>query len=88
MAEGAVTLRPDDFKTHTGVEELNRMLRFLYENVVGDGDGVRWFSGYGSPEGVITAKVGSMYSRLDGSAGSVFYMKNSGSASTGWGALS
>ncbi len=84
MAEGVVTLRPDDFNSHTGVEELNRMLRFLYENVVGDGDGVRWFSGYGSPESVITAKVGSLYSRLDGGATTTLYVKTSGTASTGW----
>lgn len=84
MADGVVSLRPDDFTTHTGVEELNRMLRFLFENVVGDGAGVRWFSGYGSPESVITAQVGSLYSRLDGGATTTLYVKTSGSSSTGW----
>ncbi len=40
--------------------------------------------GVGSPEGVITAKVGSEYIRSDGSRGSTYYIKESGTGSTGW----
>ncbi len=44
---------------------------------------VGWFQGAGSPEGVITAPVGSMYSRLDGGAGTSFYVhENTGN--TNW----
>lgn len=42
-------------------------------------------TGTGSPEGVITAPVGSMYLRTDGSTTlTVFYVKTSGSGNTGW----
>jgi hypothetical protein len=41
-------------------------------------------SGSGSPEGVVAAPVGSLYSRTDGGAGTTLYVKESGSANTGW----
>lgn len=46
--------------------------------------GVFWFSGTGSPEGAITAPVGSLYSRTNGGAGTSFYVKESGTGNTGW----
>lgn len=45
---------------------------------------VFWCSGTGSPEGVITANIGSLYSRTDGSAGTSLYVKESGTGNTGW----
>lgn len=45
---------------------------------------VIWESGTGSPEGVVTAGKGSFYSRIDGGAGTCFYVKESGSGNTGW----
>lgn len=44
----------------------------------------RQFLGDGSPEGTITAPVGSTYTRRDGGTGSTFYVKESGSGNTGW----
>jgi hypothetical protein len=41
-------------------------------------------SGSGSPEGVVTAVIGSMYLRTDGGASTTLYIKTSGSGSTGW----
>lgn len=41
------------------------------------------FSGAGSPEGVVTAPIGSFYSRTDGGAGTSFYVKESGTGNTG-----
>lgn len=41
-------------------------------------------AGSGSPEGVITANVGSTYRRTDGGAGTSFYVKESGAGNTGW----
>jgi hypothetical protein len=41
-------------------------------------------SGTGSPEGVVTAEVGTMYLRLDGSTSTTAYFKTSGSGNTGW----
>lgn len=42
------------------------------------------FNGTGTPEGAITANIGSTYSRLDGGAGTSFYVKESGVGNTGW----
>lgn len=42
-------------------------------------------SGNGNPNGVITGSVGDLWLRLDGSAGAVLYIKESGAATTsGW----
>lgn len=38
----------------------------------------------GSPEGVLAAPVGSLYSRTDGGAATSFYVKESGTGNTGW----
>lgn len=46
--------------------------------------GITWTSGSGSPEGVVTAPVGSLYSRSDGGLLSSLYVKESGSGNTGW----
>jgi hypothetical protein len=40
--------------------------------------------GTGSPEGAVTAGVGSTYMRQDGGAGTSFYIKESGTGNTGW----
>jgi hypothetical protein len=49
-------------------------------------DGPRLIPGTGSPEGVVTAPVGSLYLRSDGGAGTTLYVKQSGTGSTGWAA--
>lgn len=41
-------------------------------------------SGKGTPEGSVSASVGSTYRRTDGGAGTTFYVKESGSGNTGW----
>lgn len=43
-------------------------------------------SGTGSPEGVVTAPVGTIYLRSDGGASTTLYVKQSGTGNTGWGA--
>lgn len=40
--------------------------------------------GTGTPEGVVTAPVGSTFRRTDGGAGTTFYVKESGAGNTGW----
>lgn len=40
--------------------------------------------GTGSPEGVVTAGVGSTFQRTNGGAGTCLYVKESGSGNTGW----
>jgi len=46
--------------------------------------GPSWTNGTGTPEGVVTASVGSLYSRTDGGAGTTLYVKESGTGNTGW----
>lgn len=41
-------------------------------------------AGAGSPEGVVTARIGSIYQRSDGGAGTSLYVKESGTGNTGW----
>lgn len=40
--------------------------------------------GTGSPEGVVTAVIGSSYHRTDGGANTCLYIKESGASNTGW----
>jgi len=47
-------------------------------------DGLKIMAGYGSPQGVISAPVGSMYLRKDGSANTTLYIKESGTVNIGW----
>lgn len=51
--------------------------------LVNDGDTQQW-AGYGSPNGVITAPLGSTYQRKDGGAGTSFYVNEDGT--TTWAA--
>ena len=41
-------------------------------------------SGTGSPEGVVTAGVGTIYLRTDGGVSTTLYVKTSGVGNTGW----
>ena len=41
-------------------------------------------SGTGSPEGVVTANVGSIFMRTDGGASTTLFVKESGTGNTGW----
>jgi len=45
---------------------------------------IRGYKGSGSPEGVVTAPVGSIYQRSDGSTNTSIYTKESGTGNTGW----
>lgn len=46
------------------------------------------FVGTGTPEGAITAGIGTLYLRQDGTSNSVLYVKETGTGSTGWKAAS
>ncbi len=45
-----------------------------------------WTSGTGTPESVVTAPVGSLFTRTDGGANTTLYVKESGTGNTGWAA--
>jgi len=44
----------------------------------------KWTSGTGTPEGAVTATVGSLFTRTDGGASTTLYIKESGAGNTGW----
>jgi hypothetical protein len=46
----------------------------------------KWRWGTGTPEGAVTAPVGTAYLRTDGGAGTTLYVKESGTGNTGWAA--
>ena len=48
--------------------------------------GLIWRTGTGTPEGVVTAPVGSLFTRTDGGAGTTLYVKQTGTGNTGWAA--
>jgi len=84
MADGFFELDVKKLKTHEGVAELNRMIRFLFAHVNSNGELPCDLSGYGSPLNVVAAKVGTTYRRLDGGASTSFYVKESGTDASGW----
>ena len=46
--------------------------------------GIKIIQGSGSPEGVVTAPVGSLYQRSDGGTDTSLYIKESGTGNIGW----
>ncbi len=46
--------------------------------------GPQWSSGTGTPEGAVTAVVGSIFSRTNGSTDTTLYRKETGAGNTGW----
>ena len=61
MADGYQELTVEKLKTPEGVSELNRQLSKLFDIVAGDGQTVRVYSGFGSPENAVVADPGSFY---------------------------
>ena len=57
---------------------------FADSSKLGFGGGATWDYGTGSPEGVVTAIVGSFYSRTNGGTGTALYIKETGVGNTGW----
>jgi len=55
--------------------------------IMGLPSGLTWYSGSGSPEGVVTAVVGCLYSNTDDSATDTLFVKKSGISNTGWTSL-
>ncbi len=83
---GAAGLRPLlDLMWSLGSPTLRLLSVFAKNFSPGDGT-VIWTSGSGTPEGAVTAVVGSLYTRTDGAAGTTLYVKETGTGNTGWSA--
>jgi hypothetical protein len=63
------------------VQEFNYTLKNYGNGIYRD-----VLAGDGSPEGSVTARIGSMYLREDGGANTTLYIKESGTGNTGWAA--
>lgn len=84
-ADGYTEFTLETLQTPDGINQINRVIRELYDNIAGDSEGIRVFNGYGSPEGVVSAGIGSIYLRADGGSGTSVYRKESDSGgNTGW----
>lgn len=68
-------------------EYLSRELRRIEAGLQQEktfSNGCIWQSGRGSPENVIAAPVGSLYTDIAGGTGTTLYVKETGSGPTGW----
>lgn len=54
---------------------------------IGGENGPRWSHGTGSPEGVVTARPGSIYSDIGSVSDSTLWFKRAGTGNTGWKAV-
>jgi len=80
---GAHFYNQDDNTYDDGL--VNKRWRRNYSVELRPGAGaVIWTSGTGTPEGAVTAPIGSLFTRTDGGAGTTLYVKESGSGNTGW----
>ena len=83
--EGFIELTTEKLQTPQGINDLNRMLRKLFNVISGDGKKVRVFYGYGTPLNVVVANIGSIYMRKDGGANTSVYIKEGNNDSAaGW----
>lgn len=68
--------------------DVNVTLGNLVINTAGKGidfgSSVLWRTGAGTPEGAVTAAVGSLYTDTAGGANTTLYVKESGVGNTGW----
>lgn len=68
---------------HDGSSGTKLTVAGPYKTGGSTGYGTQWRCA-GSPEGVITAAIGSTCTRVDGGAGTTLYVKESGTGNTGW----
>jgi len=73
--------------TSNGTTFVNRFSVLLDGTIMQGPPGpgsVTYSTGTGSPEGVVSARIGSLFLRQDGGAGTTLYVKESGTSNTGW----
>lgn len=81
---GAANIEPGSDNTTTCGSASIRWSETFTRTIRPGTGGPIWTSGSGTPEGVVTAPVGSMFTRTDGGAGTTLYVKESGAGNTGW----
>jgi hypothetical protein len=87
---GEAKIGADIIKTPTGKQVVtvsSNESPVIYSNNSVSIGSIKIIVGTGSPEGVVEASIGSLFTRTDGSSGSTLYVKTSGTESTGWDAV-
>lgn len=82
IAEGSAVLgsRIKNFDNEQNSSSDN--FNMLFDNT--NRRGIEYSNSFATPEGNVSAGVGSIYVNLAGSAGTVFWIKESGTGNTGW----
>lgn len=62
---------------------VRRAIRIGYGSSSGEGN-IGIFYGTSTPESVVTANIGSLFLRVDGSTSTTLYVKTTGTGNTGW----
>lgn len=73
----AALTKGDGFTTQRGFEYIEDLNRQVNQSEVDT-------TSSGSPEGVVTGSPGKLYMDTAGTAGSILYVKKTGSGNTGW----
>lgn len=85
VAEAYVSAAYVDFRSHGGLasrtSDKTAATAYCF---TGQNSNLIWTVGAGTPEGAVSARVGSLYTRTDGGAGTTLYVKESGTGNTGW----
>lgn len=82
---GLMTMTFNPGTVSTGNVELGVKLRALATQGIEMGSGGPfWRAGADTPEGAVTAPVGSLWTRTNGGASTTLYVKESGTGNTGW----
>jgi hypothetical protein len=84
--ESAASWRPETNGTvKLGTDSRRWSTTYTNSLVMGSGSvNLLWTTGAGSPEGVVTAVPGSLYTNNVGGAGTTLYVKETGTGNTGW----
>lgn len=88
-AVSATSNRLDVRPGSAGLRFLNNAFNAVNLSIADTGaqtwrNGTTHRDGAGTPEGVVSAPVGSTFRRTDGGAGTTFYVKETGTGNTGW----
>ena len=67
-----------------GVFSTNGTGTYAWDAVFGGSTAIGLLVASGSPEGVVTGNIGSLYIRTNGGASTTLYVKESGTGNTGW----
>lgn len=75
----------NDLTSNASAADLTEFIEYRFPGAIGvQGTDAKIYSGTNTPEGAVSAVVGSLYMRLNGGANTTLYVKESGSGNTGW----